>query len=75
MEENKGIRVRLALLEKLINRALTDEGFKAKLISNPAGAVEEELGFKVPDFINVKVLEETSDTRYIVLPYKAKTVD
>ncbi len=57
------------LLESLISRAWSDELFKARLIKDPVKAIEEELGLRIPDFINVKVLQETADTRYIVLPY------
>ena len=75
MSENKELQERSEMLEQLIGRAWRDEGFKSRLVQNPAGAVQEEFGFKVPDFIKVKVLEETADTRYIVLPYRAAAND
>jgi hypothetical protein len=61
--------------EKLILKAWSDPEFKKALIANPAKAVEEAVGIKVPGFINVKVLEETADTRFITIPYQAESGD
>ncbi|MEK3882321.1 NHLP leader peptide family RiPP precursor [Paenibacillus sp. PL2-23] len=58
------------LREQIIEKAWTDSEFKAKLLADPKGAIEEAFGVKVPDEINLKVLEETNDTFYLVLPQK-----
>jgi len=52
----------------LITRALKDESFRGELIANPKAVIESELGTKLPDELEINVLEETEDTIYMVLP-------
>ncbi|MGJ5675414.1 MAG: NHLP leader peptide family RiPP precursor [Nostochopsis sp.] len=52
----------------LITRALKDEGFRQELVANPKAVVEKELGAKLPDELEINVLEETEDTLYMLLP-------
>lgn len=52
----------------LITRALKDENFKQELVANPKEVIEQELGTKLPKQLEIKVLEETEDTLYMVLP-------
>lgn len=51
-----------------MERATTDEDFRAKLLDDPAGAIGEALDVAVPSGLNVQVHEETADTAHIVLP-------
>jgi hypothetical protein len=64
---------RQALVEtQIVARALKDESFKQKLMSDPALAkseIETQLGQKLAANFKVNVLQETADTAYIVLPY------
>ena len=53
---------------KLIGRAWEDEAFKAKLLSDPRAAIEQATGLKLPAGVTVKVLEETENTLYFVIP-------
>jgi len=57
---------------KLITRAWKDEAFARELKSNPKAVVERELSVKLPANVEVKVLEETPNTIYLVLPEKPK---
>jgi hypothetical protein len=64
---------------RLITRAWKDEAFAAELRRNPRAAVEAELKRCGIDaklgLVDVKVLEETPTTLYLVIPAKpAKTV-
>jgi len=52
---------------KVIAKALQDEGFKKKLIADPAGTLKAE-GLEVPAGKTVKVVADTENTRHIVLP-------
>ena len=61
--------------KRLIDRANSDAGFKQLLVTDPRAAVERELGVKVPAGANVKVLQETADTLYLVLPLDASNVE
>ena len=54
--------------EKLIKRAWEDEDFKRELMENPKAAIQKALEVVIPESINVKVVEETPDTMYVVLP-------
>lgn len=53
---------------KLIGRAWEDQTFKKTLLKNPVAAIEQATGLKLPAGVQVKVLEETDDTLYLVLP-------
>jgi hypothetical protein len=63
-----GVRTRKDLEIHLITRALKDEGFKREFLANPKVVVEKELGTKLPEELEINVLEETEDTLYMVLP-------
>jgi Nitrile hydratase, alpha chain len=53
---------------QLIEKAWKDEAFRQALRSDPRGAVERVLGGKLPAGVQVKLVEETADTFYLVLP-------
>jgi hypothetical protein len=53
---------------QLIEKAWKDEAFRQALRSDPRGAVEKTLGSKLPAGLQVKLVEETADTFYLVLP-------
>ena len=53
---------------RLINRSLEDEEFRQRLLDDPKGAIEQELGSRLPESIEVRVVEESADTIYLVLP-------
>jgi hypothetical protein len=51
----------------IIARALKDEGFARELRADPKAVLEREVG-ELPEGIEIKVVEETPDTLYLVLP-------
>jgi len=53
---------------RIIGRAWEDEAFKAKLLSDPRAAIEQASGLQLPAGVSVKVVEETEDTLYFVIP-------
>jgi hypothetical protein len=53
---------------KLIQRSLEDEEFRQRLLDDPKGTLEQELGGRFPESIEVRVVEESADTIYLVLP-------
>jgi hypothetical protein len=59
---------RAELERKLIQRSLEDEEFRRRLLDDPKGAVEQELGTQLPQEIKIRVVEESPDTIYLVLP-------
>ena len=52
----------------LIERSLQDESLRQRLLSDPKAAVEQELGTRLPEDVQVRAVEETADTVYLVLP-------
>jgi hypothetical protein len=54
-------------ISKAIGRAWADPAYKAKLLSNPAAALAEA-GVEIPAGTKVKVIEDTADTKHLVLP-------
>jgi hypothetical protein len=53
---------------KLIAKAQADESFRQTLMSNPKAAIEKEFGAALREGVEIKVVEETTDTLYLVLP-------
>jgi Nitrile hydratase, alpha chain len=53
---------------QLIEKAWKDAAFRQALLTDPRGAVERELGAKLPAGLQVKVVAESPDTFYLVLP-------
>jgi hypothetical protein len=66
-EKNPSIALR-EVEAKLVGRAWEDEAFKQALLNDPCAAIEQATGLKLPAGLDVKVLEETSDTLYLVVP-------
>jgi hypothetical protein len=52
----------------IVQRGIEDEEFRQRLLDDPKGAVEQELGSALPEGIQVRVVEESADTIYLVLP-------
>ena len=59
---------RKQLQEQLIAKAMKDENFRKLLLENPRAAIENETGIKIPNTVNLKVVEEDTATFYLVLP-------
>ena len=52
----------------LVQRSLEDEEFRQRLLEDSKGTVEQELGSPLPEGVEVRVVEESADTIYLVLP-------
>jgi hypothetical protein len=68
MTEAAGGDGRAEMEGRIIQRSLEDETFRRRLLENPRAAVEEELGSRLPEGVQVMAVEETADTIYLVLP-------
>lgn len=55
--------------QHLIEKAMKDPDFRKRLLENPRTVIEEETGAKIPDGLNIKVMEEDRSTIYLVLPF------
>jgi hypothetical protein len=54
--------------QQLIEKAMKDTSFRQKLVDNPKEVIEAEFGRKIPESIQVNVLEEDAQTVYLILP-------
>ena len=68
MAEAAGGGGRAEIERMLIQRSLEDESFRRRLLADPKGALQEELGARLPKEVEVRAVEETADTIYLVLP-------
>jgi hypothetical protein len=59
---------------QLVARAWLDEGFKRRLLGEPA-AVLKEAGLEVPEGVQINMLENTDRLIHLVLPAKPATGD
>jgi hypothetical protein len=55
-------------IEQIVTHVWEDEDFKQELLSNPKAVIERESGEKLPEAVEVRVLQETPSTRYLALP-------
>jgi hypothetical protein len=65
MSEGSG---RAQIERRLIEKSSEDDAFRQRLMEDPKGAVEQELGTRLPEDVRVVAVEETQDTIYLVLP-------
>ena len=68
MTEASGGGVRSEVERRLVQRSIEDEDFRQKLIDDPKGALEQELDTQLPEDVEVRVVEESPKTIYLVLP-------
>jgi hypothetical protein len=53
---------------RLIQRSLQDEEFRQRLLDDPKAVVEQELGSRLPESVEVRVVQESARTIYLVIP-------
>ena len=54
---------------KIVGKAAEDAEFRARLLSDPKGAIEQELGVTIPASLSIEVhQEESGSTAHLVLP-------
>lgn len=68
MSEASGGGSRAEMQRRLIQRSLEDEEFRQRFPDGPKGTMEQEIGSRLPESIEVRAVEETADTIYLVLP-------
>ena len=57
---------------KIVGKAAEDADFHARLLSDPKGAIEQELGVAIPASLSIEVHEESGTTAHLVLPPASK---
>ena len=59
---------RAEVVRSVVQRSLEDEDFRRRLLEDPKGTAHREMGMRLPEGIEVRVVEETKETIYLVLP-------
>jgi hypothetical protein len=54
----------------IVAKALQDDGYRAELLANPKYAIQQEFGKELPLGLDVRVVEESANVIYLVLPPK-----
>ena len=68
MTESSGGGGRAEVERTLAQRSMEDEDFRQRLLDDPKGAVEQELGSRLPEGVEVRAVEESAQIIYLVLP-------
>ena len=64
-----------AMRTRIEERAAADADFRARLLSDPKGAVHEELGVHIPASFAIEVHEESGTSAHLVLPPSSQLTD
>jgi Nitrile hydratase, alpha chain len=67
-EASAGGGGRTEIERRMIQRSLQDEDFRQRLLDDPRGTLEQELGSGLPEGVEVRVVEESAQIIYLVLP-------
>ena len=57
---------------KIVGKATRDADFRARLLGDPKGALEQGLGVTIPASLSIEVHEERGTTAHLVLPPDSK---
>jgi hypothetical protein len=69
MSEASASGARRAEVEStLVQRSMEDDSFRQRLLDDPKAVVEQELGSRLPEGVEVRAVEESARTIYLVLP-------
>jgi hypothetical protein len=64
------LKTRKDLEAEIIAKAWEDERFRQELLSNPKEAIAKTLGTKLAENLELRVVQETPNNLYLVLPVK-----
>ncbi|MGF1471336.1 MAG: NHLP leader peptide family RiPP precursor [Rubrobacteraceae bacterium] len=59
--------------QRLVQRTMEDEELRQRLLNNPKVTIEQEIGAHLPEGLEIRAVEETQDTVYLVLPFKPQS--
>lgn len=71
MTEASGGGSRAEIERTLVQRSLQDESFRQQLLDDPKETVVQELGTQLPEDVEVRVVQESAQTIYLVLPVRS----
>ena len=57
-----------AMRTRILDKAAENADFRARLMTDPKGAITQELGIQIPDSLSVEIHEESHGEAHLVLP-------
>ena len=69
MADTMTLESRGALQDFIANQAAENASYREALMRDPRGTLESHTGSKLPEWLNVKVAEETANTIYLIAPH------
>ena len=60
---------------RIIDKAVHDADYRAKLLDDPRAAVADELGVSIPDSLTIRVHEEDAGSAHLVVPPSSRLHD
>ena len=60
---------------RIVDKAASDAGYRARLLDDPRAAVGDELGVSIPDSLTIRVHEEDAGCAHLVLPPSSRLHD
>ena len=69
MSEASGGISRAEMERSIVQRSIEDEDFRQLLLEDPKAAVELELGSQLPEAVEVRLVQESQQSIYLVLPF------
>ncbi len=69
MADTMTLESRGALQDFIANQAAENSSYREALMRDPRGTLESHTGTKIPDWLDVKVAEETANTIYLIAPH------
>lgn len=64
-----------SLRNKIIQKAWQDAEFKKALVADPQKTLEKEFNIIIPAAVEIKVVEETKNLFYLVIPAEPAVAD
>jgi nitrile hydratase alpha subunit len=61
------------LPKQIISKAMKDDAFRRRLLSQPQKTLEREMGMTIPQGVSISVYEDTPTVIHLVLPMQAQT--
>ena len=58
----------MSIENHIIEKAMKDKSFRSSLMANPKDTLEKYLNIEFPPHLQIRVMEEKSDTMYFILP-------
>jgi hypothetical protein len=71
MSQAAGRGTRAEMERTLVQRSLQDDSFRQRLLADPKAAVEQELESRLSEDVEVRVVEESPQSIYLVLPVRS----